>query len=286
MSWQDLKTKGYIHLAGFLSAADVDQLRVDYTTSVARLGTNSPVVGVGPAGWEVIDRLIGRMDKATDAIAAHAGIDADICSGAVYFATRRAKFPWHQDHESFFLFQEHYHYLNFYIPFVKPVASHSNVCVIPCDALRASVSADFYKRLVGSGAHRFAPHADETGVIDDEDGTTFTMPVQLDAIAVTPELSSGDLLLLRGDMIHRTQDADTDRVAVSIRRQSSRSIVSKARMTSGGPLKKQAILRDSPILYQLALRCFNESGKEQLTAGELIAYIARRTRPRSTVMGT
>ena len=73
------------------------------------------------------------------------------------------------------------------------------------------------ERIINSGAKRFKLHTDYTEVIDDEIGKGFKIPVNLNKISESPELHAGDLLLIRGDVIHKTQDSLTHRVAISIR---------------------------------------------------------------------
>jgi hypothetical protein len=143
---------------------------------------------------------------------------------------------------------------------------------VPFDALRESLSPELYQRVVGGGARRFVVNGDNTRVFDDEAGVQYTLPVSLERLAFTPELSCGDLLLLRGDCIHRTQDATTQRIAASIRRQGAGTLVSKARMMRGGPYKRNMMKR-APEPYRLALQCFTDSGKDFLTVGEIIRYV-------------
>jgi hypothetical protein len=206
------------------------------------------------------------------AVHADAGIHGDGRAEASYFSTSTGfAYPWHQDHVSFFIFQQHLDYLNFYIPIIKADLERSNLSVIPFDALTAA-APDEISRLIGAGACRFLPMTEgTTRVMDDEAGRTFTLPLNLDTLAVTPTLAPGDLLLLRGDVIHKTQEGATDRVAVSFRRVGTQRILKKARLHQGGPTKL-AMIAASRALYGPIQQCFARLRRDEVTTGEYLAF--------------
>src|SRR5262249_14288199 len=151
-----------------------------------------------------------------------------------YFATAKVSFRWHQDHDSYFVFQDHYNYLNCYIPIVKPVREKSNVSIIPMNALRER-SPHVFARIRGRGASRFLPLRRFTIVTNDNTGGLHgVLPYDVNELAATPHLAAGDLLLLRGDMIHRTQDTDTDRVAASVRLTNLEGVTDIRHLARGG----------------------------------------------------
>src|SRR5205814_6232367 len=127
---------------------------------------------------------------------------------------------------------------NFYIPIIKPVRGKSNLAVVPFDVLGAR-SPEIAQASRGRGATRFAVKSGRMTVVHDNarGGRHGTLPFLLDDIAVTPELDAGDLLLLRGDVIHRTQDTDTRRVAASLRMMNARTRISRDEMVRGGMVK-------------------------------------------------
>ena len=69
----------------------------------------------------------------------------------------------------------------------------------------------------------------------DDTGGAHLVDKEFDRLAQTLELDPGDLLLLRGDMIHRTQDTETDRVSLSFRAGNAETAVHRARLADGGP---------------------------------------------------
>ena len=87
-----------------------------------------------------------------------------------------------------------------------------------------------------------------------------------------PSSGVGDLLLLRGDMIHRTQDTDTERVALSFRASSSTAIVRRDSLAEGGLYKARMMARNAAT-SELMFRAFDASGKDELVAHELLAMM-------------
>jgi hypothetical protein len=90
----------------------------------------------------------------------------------------------------------------------------------------------------------------------DETGAEYQLPVNIDTLAVHPELSAGDLLLIRGDVIHRTQDAEKQRTAVSIRYTKGNAPISRAQLLSGCDFKRNMI-KNNQRTYDSILEKFN-----------------------------
>ena len=277
VEWGDLKTKGFLHVEQFLTTNELSLLHEDYLAQTAKSPENGNY-NLPPVSQQVILALARKIRKVSEAVLEATGINADMNLPGMYFATERGiKFAWHQDYESYFSLQQHSDYLNFYIPIVKPDARRTNLCVVPFDLLLARTPEEG-ERIIGAGAQSFYPEGDCTRVTDDENGREYALPVNIESLQVTPHLSVGDLLLLRGDMIHRTQDTDTDRVAVSFRRTSSSAIIRKARTLSGCPAK-QLVMSKNPTVYGEVLESFAEARKDEIPARQLFALtVARQAR--------
>jgi len=267
-SMTDLPSKGYVVVRQFLGESERLVLLRDYENPQAFVANgNYDVVPASPA---IAMRFSGKLQRMCEIIAAQTGIQADLTTDVVYFATTNGiRFPWHQDHEDYFSFYDHVNYLNFYIPIAKPSASRSNVCVIPFDRLFQSIPMQV-DAVLGKGARTFSPLENTTEVRDDETDERTTWPINIEDLCETPQLEAGDLLILRGDMIHRTQDADTKRVAVSFRRQSSASVVNRRRLMSGGVTKRQ-FMKQNSLRFSQILRYFAEADTEELTVGHLMS---------------
>jgi ectoine hydroxylase-related dioxygenase (phytanoyl-CoA dioxygenase family) len=280
--WQELKDKGYVHIKKFLTDAELLVLRDDWTErSKATKGSangNYPIVDVTQ---RTIWRFHRKVKAVTDTVSAVTGINADAdAGGSAYFATTKGvNFCWHQDHEPFFVYQQSIDYLNFYIPVLKPDIKRTNLCLIPMDSLQARLPEHF-ERLLGSGAKRYYPNGNETLVCDDEDGSEYTLPMNFEDFKVTPELEPGDLLLLRGDVIHRTEDTETERVAVSFRRTSSRAVINRAKILSGCS-KKHEMMRNNWDLYKVVFECLDKLNQDEITAHQFHAYFMSESLQRS-----
>lgn len=274
----DLTSKGYVVIRDFLPAAELESFKQDAQRPLGA-GRKNENYDVVPISQQMLDRFEPLAAGISNAARRDAAIDTDLTVGGGYFSTGRGiSFPWHQDHESFFLYQDHSHYLNLYIPLVKPDSNKSGVCLIPFDQLLARWPAAA-QQFVGGGASRFVPTGDSTTVLNDETDQESTLPFNVESIAVTPQISARDLLLFRGDMIHRTQDTSTERLAVSIRRQRSGSVVDRRRLLGGGRTKWH-IVRNNAFEYESLLQCFTESQCDSLTVGHLIRKLRDRAAAR------
>lgn len=270
LRWSELQSKGYLLLPNFLSEADMTLLNEDFGSNDVRRNRNYDVTVASPM---ILEAFRHRMDEISGLAFEHTGVDTDITVGGIYFATERMNFPWHQDHESYFMFQNHRNALNFYIPFVKPDLRSSNVSVVPFDRLKIACprQAGWF---VGGGATRLQSTERDTLVTDNEGGGSFSLSCNLDALAETPQLHAGDLLLMRGDVIHRTQDADTRRVAISLRRQCSRDMVDRRRLQSGCS-EKRAMIARNPQPYRAIARYLDGAPNQRMTIGDLVAQWSR-----------
>jgi len=266
VTWKDLETRGFVHIPGFLSPVELQACLDDYASKPARTKNanyNTPSSG---DGISVVKPSI--MDVCAR-VAAQTTIKADHWIGGGYFATKRGvKFSWHQDHESYFTLQTHANYLNFYIPIIKPLRDKSNLALVPFDVLER-VCPEISRPFVLSGATTTFPMDEGQFVVQDDTGRGHALPVSFDSIACTPHLSAGDLLLLRGDIFHKTQDTDTDRVSISVRLTSSHTMVRRSTLADGGLRKSQIIVRNMNEFYRM-FRAFDLAGRAELSWGELL----------------
>ena len=120
---------------------------------------------------------------------------------------------WHQDHGPYYRWKDLYNSLNFWIAIIKPDKSNNGLTVIPYDKLLDN----FKEKFIRKGAKRFKFMEKETKVFDDANNTTFIIPDNISKYAVSPNLSEKDLIILRGDLIHNSQNLVSKRVALSIR---------------------------------------------------------------------
>jgi hypothetical protein len=275
--WQDMKHKGYVHVRKFLTDAELELLRNDWHERAKVIkgskNDNHPIVDV-PQG--IIWRFHRKLKAVTEAVHAATGINADAdAGGCAYYATAKGiNFAWHQDYEPYFVYQQFMEYLNFYIPIVKPDPKRTNLCLISMDHLQAHLperSAEY----VGSGAKCFYIEGDQTRVCYDHGSLEYMLPVNFEEIKVTPELEAGDLLLLRGDVIHRTQDTDTERVSVAFRRTNSSAVISKEKLLAAYAVNRE-MMHKNWNLYEGLFECFNELKQDEVTARQFHSYVMKR----------
>ena len=270
VSWKDLDTKGFVHVPAFLTSDQLESCRADYASKPR--GSKNGNFNVPGAG-DGISALSESVKELLAAIAVNTSVKVDTFIGAAYFATKRGvKFNWHQDHESYFLFQTHVNYLNLYIPIVKPQRDKSNLCVIPFDVLERE-SPDAFHASVFKGATTVHPLGEGQFLVHDDTGAGQAVPINFDDIAAIPQMDAGDLLVLRGDVFHKTEDSDSDRVSLSIRMAHSKTMVSRSRLADGGLLKSQMLVRNMSD-FEMIFRAFDVAGKDELPWGELRVLIA------------
>jgi len=267
-----LETRGFVLVPSFLSEAEVRGCRDDFASRPVH--TNNHNYNLSIASGAALETVLARVKEMLGQVSASTNLRANLPMGALYFATERGvKFSWHQDHESFFAIQNHYDYLNFYIPVVKPRRDKSNLSIIPFDVLERESPRSFPK-LVRGGATRFPRIGDKRMVFFDDSGSVHLMPRDLNRLAHTPELGPGDLLLLRGDMIHSTQDTETERVSLSFRAARSDTVVKRSRLAAGS-LFKARMMMNNPATYEQMFEAFDLAGRDALGFVDLVQTMLR-----------
>ncbi len=257
----DLATKGYLVVRSFLDEREIALFESDIARNEG-VWYESFLVKIPPR--DLLLRCASKFDAVTAAAAKQTDIEASFLIGGVYFFTEGGqRFLWHQDRESYYFSQTHYQYLNFYIPIIKPDVSKSYLSLVPMDRFRRR-SPDMWARPLGRGACLVeCSHGKSVFLNENDRGVYGCLSYDLAELAETPELNAGDLLLVRGDVIHRTQDADTMRVALSVRFTQGSHKVSKAKLVDGG-FKKFTKMLEMPAFYQSLLAYFDARGVEEI----------------------
>lgn len=281
VSYEAMDTQGYLLIRSFLDEDEVAMLQQDFAT--ARLEVNSNY-SVRRLSADAMDRLQSKFDEVNRQVAAHSSVEVDCMNDGVYFATFSEKatlsaprgntqaFPWHQDHENYWMWHDVKNYLNFYMPVEKPVLEKSNLTVVPLDRLKARAPS-IHDKLLGRGATRVLQSGKQWIVKDDDQGGIVgKLDFDLAEIEETPQLRPGDLLLMRGDLIHRTQDSSTRRIAASVRFINSNISVPRSSLARGSAAKILMML-NARYLFEPVFRCFDRAGNGSVRAGEIDAYL-------------
>lgn len=269
MDYKDFETKGYTVIRSFLTPDELLVFKSDFDF-VKRLQFSAPTNNYNIVPTAVHLRIKTKITDLIKEISKNTDVSTDLIVPTSYYYSnlQSARYYYHQDHESFYVFQQNRNYLNFWIPIIKPDPVKSGLIVIPMDQLKELIPNDI-DRVIGNGATGYYPDGNITRVVNDNDDSEYTLPANITTIEVIPELNEGDLLLMRGDLIHSTQDTDTDRTAISIRCTKSTEPISKKVFLDGGQRKKE-ILAGVPKLVDDVLAKFKKVRKEVITARDFL----------------
>jgi hypothetical protein len=273
-SWQDMETKGFLLIPQFLSTDELKILISEFNSLKPDANANYPIKVMRLTTAMLLRK---KLNLAAQKIAQCTSICTNTLVGGVYFSTKMGvNFDWHQDHESFFEFQDHHNYLNFYIPLQKPASDKSNLSVIPFDELER-LEPKVHALAVGQGASRLVRKGSKLMLKNENSGERIPLPEDFEKIGVTPHLYPGDLLLMRGDIIHKTQDASTDRVAVSLRMVNGQGIISKEKMLALC-WPKVAYMVKNRWTYQTQLECFRTANRKELAVADYLKIFRHKIR--------
>ena len=263
LDFSDFDNKGFAVITDWISDADARFIATDYHNSGATDNQNQKT-HLASAG--VMSSLTEKINTVLDAINTQTKLQVDLITPqAVYFSTEYMRPGWHQDHESFYILQQHTDYLNFYIIVEKEDPITSGISLITLDVVHEKLPG-FVSSIIGQGAKTYIQQGRVTVVQCDDTGRKYPIPVRLDDIAVSPELRAGDLLLMRGDIIHKTQDGDASRLALSVRCTKGSAPISKTKLLEGCAEKK-AIIAKHQKGFDYVLNKLGD--RESITAFEL-----------------
>ena len=227
-----LEERGFCVIPEFLSRKEIDFLVAEFDASpdyspplknkhMARHLGDQPVVGQTGAlranamgRKETFQRIRPRMEAFAQEIT---GAKAALYQ-ILYLQTPVTSLTFHQDHDHFFLTEYNRTHLNFWIPLVKASRTEAGLRLIPWDRL-GEKSPRLFNLCRRSGASSLYSLRDGgTLYISDWSGVHWLEEnLEIEEVMETPEVGSGDLLLLRVNTIHATQTTDDRRLAVSLR---------------------------------------------------------------------
>lgn len=207
MSMNDeIESRGFLHQEAFLDKFEIESLRQTLASPAGHGARRLNIDSVPRALMEKIDATAKSCFPHHDLRPIGATcIDIHRSDSA-----QSEDFEWHQDHEYYFQYRQHYHCLNFWIVLAKDDPLHSNLSIVPFDRLLAE-NVKLHDVAYRSGATTYG----RGKVVRAVTASTMRHECDLDSLARMPSLSAGDLLLLRGDAIHRMQDPLSDCLAVS-----------------------------------------------------------------------
>lgn len=281
---KELETKGFVVVKNFLTSEQLEIAIQDYQEKVKHhvpsdsdnknyrmLQSNS--TKVKPWLTELMQTISQDTNLTINYTMPH----------VVYLENQLINFGWHQDHEAYYQWQEMYNSINCWIPIIKPNSHLSGLSIMPHDAWINKCPEIFKDHILGKGAKRFLTLSNgTTDMHDDELGQVINLPFDIETLAVTPELNAGDALILRQDIIHRTQDSLDERIAFTIRCRNGDGVVNKNKLLAMCP-RKQRMIENNKLWFFCFMKQFEKT--DQLTIKELaeslISYTSNTQAPKS-----
>lgn len=246
-----LNQKGYFIIKNFLNESDIDQSMINYLEKKEKF-VDGVIHGIDKKFYLNINKKIKELSKKlnnknlniSDKKFSYASIkikkthskksklikpfniykDPKISPGGVL--------NWHIDHFTYYFHNDHKNYLICYMPILKSNSKYSNVAMIPYDVLKRE---DYYtfKKIKNRGAARFRKVEKDTKpwfdmrfkkntkigdwyVLDDYNDYThgWRINFDLESKKEVPKLNLHDLLVMKADLIHKTNDAKINRIAI------------------------------------------------------------------------
>jgi hypothetical protein len=273
INFKELETRGFVKVPKFLTHSEINAVQNDYTTATPSANGHYSKT----ASADIIDLLIPKIENILLDIQNSTKLTTDIlCIRGTYTNSKLNQYGLHQDHGHYFKTQQSDSCLIFYIIVDKPVMNKSGLDLMPYDTLEKCYP-EFAQSVKNKGACRYQTSAKVTKMCDDTVGIIKMFHnVNLNAIKETPELSTGDLLIFKGDVIHAKQDSDKQRIALSVRCSQGSKLIKKTELMHGYDFKKDYIKNDADKFNPL-LNYFNNNDVEEIVAKdhlELIEHIA------------
>ena len=252
---KDLETEGYVVIKDFLPKDVVDKYVKLYDGIEDRKGK----IITGNFEHDLNDKIQSILKQVHE----ETGIKVDILiKKPSFFDNSVFEIDWHQDHEPYWLTQDSYNSLNFWIPIVKENSKTSGLVLVP----HSSLPDDVKKITRGTGAKTFVREGNKTIITDNSSGEVYETDFDLDSHSVTPEISAGDLILMRVDVIHKSQMPTEHRIAMSVRCYYSQSKLYRDKFFSGCEVKRDRIAKDQ-LRYKPIVDSFKKTTNDYILVG-------------------
>ncbi|MBC7977257.1 MAG: hypothetical protein H7138_19955 [Myxococcales bacterium] len=231
---RELTSNGFVVLKGFASPSDIPREVVEFVRSAKP--------NIDGAIWPLprfpqAAKLEQSLHQMIGDVAARLGISASSrgTTSAIRVTEGKGGLGWHLDHGTYYYTHNAVDHLICYVPVFKPSIAAANVAILPYAVLRRADPAT-YDRLKGRGAVELAKVNDEPTlararkrVIDPRSLAigdwvvfdnyhygrhSFKLNLDPEEHRVVPQLDVGDFLMFRADVLHRTEDTKTERIAL------------------------------------------------------------------------
>lgn len=258
-----VQEEGYTVLRNFIEDSFVQELRELY---------NSPRAATSPyhyGGMREVDlhlmpsQVEQNIKRAASAFSRDSGFKstAHTLVSAIFIksSNKSTAFAFHGDADPYIIMGDTRNEYNFYLMLEKQEKSTANLGVVPVGWIR-QVAPGLHSVSEGRGALRFSEVLDGNKklsandstppymLLDDNTGRIYPMAFRMEDIECTPHLQPGDVLVLRGDVLHRTQPHCHERLSITIRLWPSDHELNVSKMLDGS-LDRYNLFRKSRTTY-------------------------------------
>lgn len=215
---QAFMSSGYQYFPGWLSKDEIDNVKKLFNASKDMPNANYSMRSFDLASSPLqhkIEEFIMELNNS------NVGTQVNLASGIFFYDDvknlKMTSFNWHQDVESFLMLNNHKDFVNVYICIEKDVPEIQNLDILPLDKMPKEL--DF---LIGSGATGLSEVEGRGVKVTSVDRSIecFFPGVSIEKNFVRHFLKPGDMLAIRGDVIHRSQPKEErvcNRISLSIR---------------------------------------------------------------------
>jgi ectoine hydroxylase-related dioxygenase (phytanoyl-CoA dioxygenase family) len=214
-----LAIHGYVVIRNFLSQYEIQEFITDAANTRVPAADQGLIYNENWLGEKNVSAVLHKLEVLMQ-LARLSNIQVDVLSNLLpLYIERRPDHvdEWHQDAQPWWQFQNSTNSLNIWIPLIKASSAHSGVEVISWHDLDSRLSPAVLKDIKGRGALTFDTVDHRTQVFDRTDESTWELDVDLDQLAIPLDMAAGDVLLMRDDLIHRTQQPTEKRLAFKLR---------------------------------------------------------------------
>ena len=248
---QNLETKGFFIIKNFLKKSDISSPFLSYLKKKEKF-VDGVIHGIDSIYYKKINTKMKKIAKRLQNQNLDIS-DKKFCYASIRISEQKKNKPilikpfniykdpkilpggilnWHIDHFTYYFHGDHKNYLICYMPILKSDQNKSNVAIIPYDILKKE-DINTFNKIKDRGAVRFRKVEKDTKswfdkrfnrqtkvndwyALDDFNDHTqgWKINSDLEKIKIVPKLKLYDLLIMKADVIHKTNDAKIDRIAI------------------------------------------------------------------------
>jgi hypothetical protein len=268
----DLETNGFVILKNLVSSEEINLLIENYNKA------KGMIIFLFPKEKSTLKSLLTSI---LENINRETKIKTDwVSPSGVYFSNDVTKLDWHQDHEIFYKTQDTFNNLNFWIPIIKPNINQDGLRLLPHKVLREKLPEITENYILHKGAQRYKFKDNKTIIFNDDAGTQKEFDEDILALSEEIQIGVGDILIFRGDMIHKTADRVNNRVAIAVRSTYQSTIFSKSKFFNDCVFKQNQIKNNPKNYCHIINKLNEESDREFFKIDEFVWSTSFRGTPK------